>query len=197
MRRKVPTCSEEELVPVNELRQYHFCPRVVYYRTLGIEEPLTEYMREGKKFQEELWWKEKRRRTLMGLRRLKVDEKITGLKLVSKRLCLHGTVDLVIRIGNEWIVVEVKRGKLSGKPLLGHKVQAAAYSMLVEEEFCTVTRRYFLLYDKLIEVPMTEEMRDHVVWSIKKVLEIYRGKVPEVKPSRKCKSCGYQRYCFT
>lgn len=183
-------------MPVNELRQYHFCPRVVYYHALGVEEPPKEYMVEGKEHQEELWFKERRRRTLAGLRRLKVDERIYGLKVASRRLCLVGVVDLVVRVGREWIVVEVKRGKAPRNPLLGHRVQGAAYSMLVEERLGVVTRRFFLLYDRPVEVAMTEELRDHVLWTVSKILEIYRGKVPPVRESRKCSSCGYSIYCM-
>ncbi len=199
MRRVKISCSEEELVPVSELRQYHFCPRVVYYHTIGVEEAPKDYMLAGKERQEDLWFKERRRRTLAGLRKLRVDERRYGISLSSMRLCLMGTLDLAVRIGDEWLVVEVKSGP---KPRdrnipISHKVQAAAYSMLLEEAMNSVARRFFLLYEGgLVEIQMTDELRDHVIWTTKKILRIYRGWIPPMRRLRKCSSCGYSTYCM-
>ncbi len=187
----------EEPVPVSELRQYHFCPRVVYYHVLGVKEVEKEYMKAGKEKQEEIWSRERRRKTLAGLRRLKVDERVSGLYMTSWRLCLAGTLDLAVRMGKEWAVVEVKGSRRPKDVPIGHRVQGAAYSMLLEERMGTLTRRFFLLYeDELVEVPMTREIRDHTMWTVKQVLRIYRGKIPRIRRTKKCSSCGYEAYCW-
>ena len=184
-------------MPVSELRQYHFCPRVVYYHVIGVEEAEKEYMRRGKERQEELWSKERRRQSLAGLRGIRVDERVHGLRVYSDRLCLVGTLDMAVRMGGEWAVVEVKSGKRPRDIPVGHRVQGAAYSMLLEERLGTITRRFFLVYDDdLVEVPMTPEMRLHVRWTVDRVRRIYGGWIPPVRRTRRCVSCGFRRYCF-
>ncbi len=183
-------------MPVSELRQYHFCPRVVYYHVLGVREADKEYMRSGKERQLDLWSKERRRATLAGLRKLKVDERVYGLPLSSRRLCLVGTLDMAVRVGKEWLVVEVKSGRRPRTPLLGHRVQGAAYSMLLEERFGIVTRRFLLLYeDGYIEVQMTQQLRNHVRWTVRQIIRIMNGWIPPVVPKRRCSSCGYSMLC--
>ena len=187
-------CSDP--VSVSELRQYHFCPMVVYFHSLGIYEEEKEYMRSGKERQEDLMKRERRRETLAGLRKLKVDERVQGLRLSSSRLCLTGVLDLVVRMGGEWAVVEVKSGKKPEDPSLGHRVQLAAYSMLLEERVSKLVRRGFILYeDGLIEVEISEGLRHHVLWTLDRVREILEGRIPEVNRSGKCRSCGYSLHC--
>ncbi len=184
-------------MPVSELRQYHFCPRVVYYHAIGVKEAEKEYMRKGKEKQEELWSRERRRKSLAGLRGIRVDERVYGLQMYSERLCLFGTLDMAVRTGSEWAVVEVKGGRRPRNVPLGHRVQGAAYSMLLEENLGVITRRFFLLYDDdLMEVPMTPEMRRHVVWTVNRVLRIYGGWIPPIRRKRRCSSCGFRRYCY-
>ena len=195
-RRKETSCSEEELVPVSELRQYHFCPRVVYYHALGFEETPKEYMELGKDKQSELMRRERRRKTLGGLKTLRIDERIEDLHLTSERLCLTGRIDLAVRIGREWAVVEFKGVRAPKVVPLGHRVQGAGYSMLLEEKLGVLTKRFFLLYDRLVEVRMTEHLRRHVRWTVSKVREIFSGAIPEARRRKTCVSCGYRRYCF-
>ena len=178
------------------MRQYHFCPMVVYFHSLGIYEEEKEYMRSGKERQKDFMKKERRRETLAGLKKFRVDERVQGLRLSSSRLCLTGVLDLAIRMGSEWAVVEVKSGKKS-KPNLGHRVQLAAYSMLLEEKISKLVRRGFILYeDELVEVEISEGLRHHVLWTIDRVREIMEGRIPEVNRSGKCRSCGYSLHCL-
>ncbi|MEM0268626.1 MAG: CRISPR-associated protein Cas4 [Candidatus Korarchaeum sp.] len=194
--RKRSSCSEEDLIPVSELRQYHFCPMVVYFHAIGIEEAEKEYMRMGRESQRSFTSKEGRRATLGGLRKLRVDERIANMRLSSLKLCVQGVADLVVRMGEEWAVAELKGGRMPRYVSLGHRVQVAAYSMLLEERIGKLVRRAFIIYDDgLHEVPMSENVRRHVLWTLERVREIYDGKVPTSKHG-KCEACGYSAYCL-
>lgn len=163
---------------------------------MGIEEAEKEYMKMGKEKQEIFVKKEERRLTLGGLRKLRVDEKIFGLHLSSLKLCLEGIADLVIRIGDEWAVAELKGGRKPSSVPLGHRVQVGAYSLLLEERINRIVRRAFIVYDEgYQEIQVDENLRRHVLWTIDKVLEIYRGRIPSVEVQDKCSSCGYSIHC--
>jgi len=195
--RKRSSCSDDELIPVSELRQYHFCPRVVYFHVLGVKETEKEYMRRGKEMQRYFTEREERRSTLGGLRRLRVDERIFNLRLSSRRLCIEGIADLVMRMGEEWSVAELKGGKVLRYPPLGHRVQVAAYGMMLEERVGRLVRRGFIVYDDgYREVMIDENMRRHVLWTIERVREIYGGKIPAFSERRACGACGYSIHCL-
>lgn len=184
------------MIPVSELRQYHFCPKVVYFHSLGIEEAEKEYMRAGRENQEVFQSREERRATLAGLRKLRVDERIFGMRLASLRLCLEGVADLVLRMGDEWAVAELKGGRKPSSVPLGHRVQVGAYSLLLEEKLSKLVRRAFIIYDDgFHEIQIDENLRRHVLWTLGKVMEIYRGRIPSVEMQERCSSCGYSIHC--
>ncbi|MCS7103067.1 MAG: CRISPR-associated protein Cas4, partial [Candidatus Korarchaeum sp.] len=156
-----------------------------------------EYMRRGKELQQEFSDREGRRVTLGGLKRLKVNERIFNVRLSSLKLCVQGVADLVVRTGDEWAAVELKGGRKPHYPSLGHRVQVAAYGMLLEESMRKLVRRAFIVYDNgYHEVRLDEGARRHVIWTIGKVREIYEGKIPRLDERGRCEACGYFIYCF-
>lgn len=193
--------DEEEYIAVSDVKQYHFCPRIIYFsKVLGVEERLTESEEKGKEAHNDFHIKEKRRTTLFGLKSIKPIQKWTALYIKSRKLKLHGTLDMLIRTNNEFIPVEFKNTKAPNKPQKGHIYQIVAYSLLVEENFHTIIKRVAIYYskeDKILIIPLTEEMRNHVLWTLKQILKIiYTEKLPEtLPPESKCRSCGYFWIC--
>jgi len=84
--------SEDEnvrLIPVTWIKQYHFCPRIIYYLgVLGFTERVTESMAEGGEFHFNEERKFQRRKTLAGGRREKIKASWSRLHVVSERLGL-------------------------------------------------------------------------------------------------------------
>ncbi|MEM2613867.1 MAG: hypothetical protein QXO15_06520, partial [Nitrososphaerota archaeon] len=68
--------SEDDLlnlIPVTWIKQYYFCPRIIYYLGVsGYDERLTESMIEGKEFHSSEEWKARRRRSVAGERKERV-----------------------------------------------------------------------------------------------------------------------------
>lgn len=189
----------EEPIPVSMIKQYHYCPRVVYFLMVqGVRERTTAYMEEGKEMQMKEESRDERRKTLFGGRKMKVLESWHNLHLRSERLGIEGVADLVVRTPDGYFLVERKSVPLRGRPPPSHIYQAAAYAMLAEENMRIIIRGIVMKYlNKTYEISLTEQMRRHVIWTIKQIKKIVNNEMlPPFKKRRQCPSCGYRWICL-
>ena len=191
---------EEELIPVVWIKQFHYCPRIIYFiAILGVGERITESMVEGKETHTSEELKELRRKTLGGDKEVKVKRRWTRLRVASKRLGLMGVIDQLVEIDGELAVVEVKHGTTPKKPPSHHVYQAVAYAMLAEEAIGKPVRKIILKYFPKGETfiqPVTDRMRNHVKWTVKQIRRIIdEEKIPEPKQKRQCPGCGWRWIC--
>jgi CRISPR-associated exonuclease Cas4 len=194
----------EEFATVSEIKQYVYCPRTVYYSSvLKADVKLSSQQWEGRVIHDEIYKKDKRRvGSIVKIKEFLGAKKLFGLNLESEKLRLRGTLDCLIIKDNEHIPVDYKSMKSNKKKVwLDHKVQIAAYSLLVEEEFLTTVKRAFVYYEPeglAVKVAITPSLRRLTSMIIKEVLKI---KEEEYMPKRtiderKCKGgCGYLWIC--
>ena len=193
---------ERRLLPVSLIKQYHFCPRIIYFtEVLGVRERTTEDMVSGREEHDKLAELDLRRKTLLGRRKEKVIRRWVKLEVASERLGLAGVIDLVALTEGGLVIVEYKRSRPPKRPPMGHICQAAAYAMLAEEHFNKPVRKFYIHYDgksssKTFEFTLTEELREHVMWTVKKIRSIIEGEwLPRPERKEKCVSCGYYKIC--
>lgn len=137
--------TETGLLPltVSDVKQYVYCPRVVYYTYhLSIRRPVTFKMEEGKREHEHAEELEQRRS--LQAYGLKEGTRHFNVFLRSDRLGLSGRLDLVIERPHEAIPVDFKN--TSGPAPLNHKYQLAAYALLIEERWRKPVRRGFIYF---------------------------------------------------
>jgi CRISPR-associated exonuclease Cas4 len=118
--------------------------------------------------------------------------------LFSDRHKIVGRPDRLVRQG-EFLVPE--EWKPSAKRIYhGHRLQVAAYCLLVEEQF---SRRpphgvVVLAGGKRVEVPFTDELRAEVLSIAEKIRE-HRRSIEQQIPVRpvpaKCRACGQREHC--
>lgn len=188
---------------VSDVRQWVYCPRIVYYRLCQpLRRPVTYKMEEGKLQHgriEEL----EQRRTLRtyGLRQEELEgqvERHFRPRLSSQRLGLSGVVDLVLVLPLEAIPVEYKHTEAALG--LNHKYQLVAYALLVEERWGRPVRRamvHFLPSERVEEVAVTPNGRNHVrriLQEIRSAVAAERLPSPAARPGR-CADCEYRLFC--
>ncbi|MCS7127595.1 MAG: CRISPR-associated protein Cas4 [Thaumarchaeota archaeon] len=187
--------DEHPLIPVSLIRQFYYCPRIVYFsQVLGLREMTTELMKAGKEeHAKEEDRDSRRKRVQLG------GERYHRLHLRSERLGLEGVVDMVIE-NKGLVVVERKYAERPRRPLKGHYYQVVAYAMLVESECGRPVRKGRIVYLKSrasIEFEITDEMRRHVLWAVKRIKEIVEEEViPPYSPRPGCRTCGYRSVCL-
>jgi CRISPR-associated exonuclease Cas4 len=187
----------EGLLPVTELRQWAYCPRVVYYHlTMPGAGRSTYKMEEGLRAQDLIEGLEMRR-TLREYG-LAEAERQFGVWLSDPDLGLSGKLDLLLRGTGSAAVVDFKL--TSGEVRENHRVQLAGYSVLVERVLGLRVSAAFIFRipdNNVIAVPMTDELRARVFEGVD---AIHKMKSSEELPAptevrSRCVECEYANFC--
>ena len=118
------------MIPVNLIRQFHFCPRIVYYSLLTNIKPVyPKHVELGLKYHEVQEKLSKNRK----FKKLKIDyQKIVLNKfLEDTELGIYGKVDLVLIAKEEVVPIEFKFIKPK-KPSYSHILQLFGYGYLLK-----------------------------------------------------------------
>jgi CRISPR-associated exonuclease Cas4 len=192
---------EQLLLEVTDLKQWTYCPRVVFYRyCLPRVRPITYSMEAGRQSHEEVASREERR----SLRAygLTSGERFFDVALRSERLHLSGRIDLVIRVetpqGPEGIVVDYKLSER--EPGSHFKLQLAAYALMLEEAWGMPVGRAFLYHipqRKAEAISLTPALRRQVEATIADVQRAIVGEdmPPPPRHLGKCVACEFRRFC--
>lgn len=207
--RKVKAMSDVEtgdelIFTVTDLKQYTYCPRIVFYTyCLPLLRPTTYKMEAGIAAHEKAE-KRERRRTLAAYG-LGVEEgqRHFDVRVASEELGLRGRVDMAIEVEGEekkreWIPVDYKQtARRTGKHV---RQQLAAYGMMLEETLGGAARRgfvYSLVTRKAEEVRLTERLRGEVREVASAMREMVKRETMPAPPRsrRPCVSCEFRRFC--
>lgn len=193
----------EWLLEVTDLKQYIYCPRIVYYRyCLPRIRPITSLMEEGVRQHEQEEGREERRS--LHNYGLKVGERFFHLALQSAQLSLTGKIDLVIATparsapNAEAIVVEYKYSE--NKAGAHFKLQLTAYALLLEEAWNIPVRKaflYSLALKRAEAVPITQLQRTKVLQTVQQIKHIVESEIlpPPPATQSRCISCEFRRFC--
>lgn len=186
---------------VTDLKQYTYCPRVVFYTyCLPLLRPTTYKMEAGVAAHEKAGERE-RRRTLSAYG-LVEGERHFDVWVESPILGLRGRVDLVIEVGEgegrEFIPVDYKHTRRRTGPHI--RRQLAAYGMMLEETWRGIVRQgfvYSLVTRKAEEVALTERLRGEVREMVAAMQEMVEREAMPVPPRsrRPCVNCEFRRFC--
>jgi CRISPR-associated exonuclease Cas4 len=189
--------STSWLLHAEDLKQWAYCPRIVYFTYfMSSIRPETYLMEEGRLAHEEEEIREVRR----SLRRYGLEdaERHLRVEVMDEGLGVSGRVDLVLRLTDETIPVEYKLNTASYLP--NHRVQIAIYAMLLEANGWPVVRRGFLYSIRIRraeEVKMTARLRAQARSMVEEVRAMIAAeRMPEPVVQRaKCVNCEFRRFC--
>ncbi len=188
---------------VTDLKQWRYCPRVVWYRyCLPEVRPVTGLMRHGiVRHREEEGREERRSLRAYGL---EAGERHFDLGLCSEALGLRGRLDLAIRVagdgakGSEAYFVEYKDSERAAGPHF--RLQLAAYALLLEEAWGLPVRAgwiYHIPLRRAERIALTPGLRAQVRAAVAEVRRAIEGEaMPDPPTSRRpCVSCEFRRFC--
>ena len=131
------------MIPINLIRQYKFCPRIVYFNLLTNIKPI--YPRQVNlgsdyhKLQNEMIKSRKFKKFHIEFEKLLNDKYIENSKL---NIC--GKVDLAFLTKDEVIPVEFKH--IDKKYSYSHILQLVGYGLLLEEKYEKDFKKAFIVY---------------------------------------------------
>lgn len=183
---------------VTDLKQFAYCPRVVYYSyCLPLIRPATFKMEAGVEAHEKARQDEQRRS--LRLYGLAEGERRFDVMLVSERLGISGRIDLVVLVPDgSAVVVDYKLSRQAASP--HYRLQLAAYAELVEENWQRPVPKgylYSLVNRQAEEVKITPRLRAQMRETLTALREmIARQRMPEPTRERsRCVNCEFRRFC--
>lgn len=184
-------------LPVHLIRQYLFCPRVVYFlEVLSIPKEVPIWVKEGEvhhKNQETLF----KRRTMIRFS-LENAEFKQNVNLYHEHLDFHGLCDALIITNDSVFPVEIK---LHGdKPTKSQKMQLIAYGILAEKIYNKKFNMGFICFDKkakTIPIELTTNIRNDFFNLVDEIIDLIKdGKLPNSNAEdEKCTQCEFLNYC--
>ena len=183
-------------VPVNLIRQWCYCPSVVYYMELtdiSIHRPI--WVKQGEDFhqlEEKLW----QRRNLSRFK-LASGKRHHNLAMRNEDLGLHGIVDMAVETDAAVYAVEFKLSVNNKKR--GDILQLVAYALLLEKHFSKPSPVGFLAgKDKVLySIDMETTKQKDVIAIADEIRRILRrGSKPESSATvAQCCACEYVNFC--
>lgn len=186
-----------DLIPVVELRQWTYCPRVVYYHLMMSGVARSTYkMEEGLRAQDLIEGLEMRR-TLREYG-LSEAERQFGVWLTNEKVGLTGKVDLLLKRNETAAAVDFKL--TSGEVEENHRMQLGGYAVLIESALdlrIPVTFLYRIPDNRVFSVVVDEALKERVRRTLETIRELRTSEeLPEPTTVRaRCVECEYANYC--
>jgi CRISPR-associated exonuclease Cas4 len=182
---------------VNDLKQFVYCPRIVFYQyVMPVDKKATFKMEEGKKAEEVIDKLEQRR----SLRKYHLAEgkRYFHRWLRSETLGLTGRLDLLIESSQGLFPIDFKY--TTSRPQKNHLYQLCGYALLVEEVYQRKVSQGFIYLIPQAEVVMmglTKERKEETLKMLKEIRGMIQDEqIPEPTPVRgRCVECEYRNYC--
>lgn len=182
---------------VSDIRQFAYCPRVVYFTYVQpLERPTTYKMEHGLTAEQRADALE-RRRTLHRYG-LQTGERLFDAWLRSDALALSGKADLLILTSDVACPVEYK--ETAGGMTRNHRLQLTAYAMMAEEQYARPAACGFVcrLPDGMMwRVSTLGTWRQQVLDVLRRIREMVDAERFPDPPREhgKCVDCEFRRFC--
>ena len=185
---------------VTDLKQWVYCPRVLYYAMcLPKIRPTTYKMKAGIEAGQSEEGREERR----SLRPYGLEEgrREFDVALSSSRYGLRGKADLIVWIDNPppgtFVVVDYKLSNVAGEHF---KLQLMAYALMIEEMSGLPAKcgyLYFIPKRRSEKVQFTPRLREKLLLTLESMHRMMHTELmPEATPNRnKCLACEFRRFC--
>jgi len=182
---------------VNDLKQFAYCARVVYYHyIMPVKAKATYTMEHGKRAEAEMDVLEKRRT----LARYGLDGGTRHFhhRVRARALGLSGLLDLLIESARGLFPVDFKF--TPGRDYKNHHHQICGYGLILEEVYGRPVENGFIYLipgQRLIKVPLDEGLRSGTLELLTHIrLMVENEMIPGPTPHRaKCTDCEYRNYC--
>ena len=182
---------------VNDLKQWAYCPRIVFYNTvMPVARKTTAKMKRGEEVELKVDALEARRT----LRRygLSQGERRANVWLSSERMGLSGRLDMLITTPEGCFPVDFKYTR--DRPRRNHVLQVGAYALLVEEAMQRLAPAGFIYLvprNLIVRVRNTDGLRRHVMDCLAAIRAMVTEAIlPEPTSVRaRCEECEFRNYC--
>ena len=196
----------EDFISVTDIKQYIYCPRIVYFdRVLHAKQIFGSQQSDSKQLHEEYVTKElKRKDAIYYSPEFVGAEKYMYITLNSNKHRLQGNIDCIIKTTRgEYIPVDYKNMHSDkGRICMQHKYQLVGYALLIEDNFNTIVKQAIVNYipeNLIIPFEITPTMKTFVKRAIGHIKHIIKNEeLPPIHITKhKCTGgCGHKQICL-
>lgn len=191
-----------------DLKQWAYCPRIVFYNyCMPLPHRPTAAMQRGRDLHERIEFLERRRK--LRAYNLSAGERQFEISLSSKRHGLSGKLDMLVTTPQGRYPVDFKMAPAffpdkarenRGEVGENHRLQLAAYAVMVEEKFaCKVETGfiYLIAHRNAVVVPIDAALRQRLSNSLAEVRAMMAAeRFPAATPVRaRCWDCEFKNFC--
>ena len=183
------------MIDINLIRQYIFCPRVVYFHLFSnIKPSFPRHVQLGHRYHD----KQNALLTHRRFKKLQINytQIISDYYLSNESIGLKGIVDIGFVCEDEVVACEYKFVK---KPQFSHILQVVGYSLLMEREFNKPAKRGYIIYGKNIKFQPVNilKYKKNFFEVLEKINFIYENEIfPDSSAAGdKCSQCEYINFC--
>lgn len=191
--------AEAELFIVTDLKQYAYCPRIVFYERCVPDFRPRTYKMDAGRMAHEHECKRAARRTLQKYG-LESGERHFEVMLQSTKLGLVGKIDEVILTDYPTRSAYPVDYKMARQVSPHYRLQLAAYALLLEEAYLVnVSHGYiYLIPTRRVEtVAIGEDLRREIGETMETIRRITDTEFlpPPPRNRRRCQTCEFRRAC--
>ena len=191
MLRKVILGNKKRLVEVDieMFDAYEKSAKFIVEEASSRADNIFSFIQANKVYGEELWQK-------------LTPKIISELKVESDELMLKGIVDQIHVYEDSYVPFELKTGRTPQDGVWpSHRIQIAAYSLLLQEHFNKQVKEGFVLYldsKQKRHIAINPYMKEEVKQIVNEVIGLIEGKeLPEFCDNKnKCAKCGIKETCY-
>lgn len=181
---------------VTDLKQYTYCPRIVFYEhCLPHIRPCTYKMNAGRDAHKE----EQQRAIRRSLAKyLTVGQRFFNVAVSNARLMLNGIIDEVVRTQHgEVFPVDYKLAKQASDH---YQLQLAAYGLILQEAEKQPVRHgyvYLIPLHKVVKITMSAALYREVETTVSAVWHLIEREQmpPAIAQKSRCRACEFRRFC--
>ena len=186
-----------ELIRLTDLKNWAYCPRVVYYHRVMPGAGTETYKMSAGLGAQALVEGLELRRTLERYG-LQGAERRYGVWLASEKVGLSGRADLVLVGGKACSVVDYKL--TGGDPGENHRMQLHGYALMLEAEWRVTVEQAFLYRipdDRVFRIAIDDQGREAVWGAVAGIREMVAEQLcPEGTEVRgRCRDCEFANFC--
>jgi len=185
------------MISINLVRQYKFCPRIVYYNLLTNIKPI--YPRQvslGEDYhnlQNEMLNSRKFKKF-----HIEYEEILSDKYFENESLNICGKIDLAFITNDQVIPVEFKY--IASKPSYSHILQLVGYGILLEKKYQKSFKNALIVYSnnmKFYKIEITSKHKKDFFEVIKSIENIVKNDIlPNSSANEyQCIQCEYLNYC--
>jgi len=189
--------TEKIWLRATDLKQWAYCPRIVFYnQCMSLTPPATPAMQAGSDLHQRIELLERRRK--LRPYNLSNGERRFEVWLKSRQHGLSGKLDMLVTTPEGRYPIDFKMA--AGGIGENHRLQLAAYALMLEEQFACEVRTgfiYLLAHRNATVVDINADLRQRLFAGLKEVrtmiqAERFPGPVAE---RGKCWDCEYKLFC--